>query len=176
MTPAPYTDLDKETGPKMLVEGRPLIGILEAPGKANNPTLLGWAEEVGLKSIYSADSIAWCGLFMAVVAHRAGKTLPVAPLWARNWGQFGVFVKPQDAMLGDVLVFARGDGGHVGMYVGEDPFAFHVLGGNQRDSVCITRMERSRLITARRPVYTHQPANVRRILRAASGKLSTNEA
>jgi cell wall-associated NlpC family hydrolase len=41
-------------------------------------------------------------------------------------------------MLGDVLVFRRGGGGHVALYVGEDEEAFHVLGGNQADR-CASR-------------------------------------
>ena len=96
------------------------------------------------------------------------------PLWALNWGNFGVHTK--QPMLGDVLVFIRNGGGHVGLYVGEDAEAYHVLGGNQSDSVCFTRIAKARLYTARRPEYNLQPANVRVVTLAKSGAVSVNEA
>ena len=80
-------------------------------------------------------------------------------------------------MLGDVLVFARGNGGHVGIYVGEDFEAFHVLGGNQSDRVSIARKPKARALGARRcPWRINQPQNVRRIHRAATGLLVGSEA
>jgi cell wall-associated NlpC family hydrolase len=80
-------------------------------------------------------------------------------------------------MLGDVLVFKRQGGGHVGLYVGEDKDAYHVLGGNQSDSVSITRILKDRLHAARRCTWkTAQPANVRRVFLSGSGAVSQNEA
>jgi uncharacterized protein (TIGR02594 family) len=160
----------------MIVEALKLYGTLETPGSANNPTIIAWAKEVGgeVADAYKADSIPWCGLFMAVVAKRAGKEIPKHPLWALSWSAFGA--KVPDAALGDVLVFVRNGGGHVGLYVGEDASAFHVLGGNQSDRVCITRVSRGRLYAARRPLYRVQPANVRPIHLEATGALSLNEA
>jgi hypothetical protein len=76
-----------------------------------------------------------------------------------------------------VLVFERAGGGHVGMYVGEDAGAYHVLGGNQGDAVSIARIAKIRLFTARRAAWrSAQPSNVRRVLIAAAGNLSKNEA
>jgi hypothetical protein len=57
-----------------------------------------------------------------------------------------------------------------------DASAFHVLGGNQSDSVCITRIAKARLYAARRPLYRVEPANVRPIRLEATGALSLNEA
>jgi hypothetical protein len=69
---------------------------------------------------------------MAVIAKRAGKPAVEGPLWARNWSAFGKAF--DEAQLGDVLVFRRAESsGHVGLYVGEDYGAYHVLGGNQSD-------------------------------------------
>jgi uncharacterized protein (TIGR02594 family) len=172
--PSQYAWLAKEPGPKMLVEALKLFGTVEAPGARDNPIIIEWAAEVGLGKTYSHDSIPWCGLFMAVVAKRAGKTVVDSPLWALSWADFG---KPTTgAMLGDVMTFKRDGGGHVGLYVGEDQGAYHVLGGNQSDKVCFTRIAKSRLYRARRPIYNVQPANVRKINLVANGKLSTNEA
>ncbi len=116
-----------------LVRAHGLLGLKEAPGKADNPAILGWAKAAGLP--YDHDEIPWCGLF---VAHCLDAALPMAelpanPLGARQWLGFGTDVAPQ---LGAVLVFWRGsrDGwtGHVGFYWGEDDSAFHVLASNFR--------------------------------------------
>jgi uncharacterized protein (TIGR02594 family) len=158
----------------MLLEALKLYGTKEQPGNSDNPEIIAWAAETGLSRVYSRDSIPWCGTFMAVVAHRAGKDFPDAPLWALNWAKFGVSVpKP---MLGDVIVFKRPEGGHVALYVGEDKAYWHVLGGNQSDAVTVTRIAKNRAVAYRRPVYTIQPANVRTIKMAADGPVSTNEA
>jgi uncharacterized protein (TIGR02594 family) len=184
MLPSRYGWLARESGPKMLVEALKLFGTMEAPGSANNPTIIAWAKEVGgeVADVYKADSIPWCGLFMAVVATRAGKEIPKHPLWALSWSAFGAKPAPDPdqgspaAALGDVLVFVRNGGGHVGLYVGEDASAFHVLGGNQSDRACITRVAKARLYAARRPLYRVQPANVRPIHLESTGALSLNEA
>ena len=52
-----------------------------------------------------------------------------------------------------------------------------VLGGNQSDSVSIVRIESARLVAVRRsPFKIAQPANVRPVVLARTGALSTNEA
>lgn len=175
MLPSQYAWLRKESGPRILSEALRLYGVTETPGPGNTKEIMAWARKTGLARIYTADSIAWCGLFMAYVALQSGWDVPLNPLWARNWTGFG---KPSKTpMLGDVLVFTRGSGGHVGLYVGEDATAFHVLGGNQSDQVSIARIAKSRLIQARRcPWRVAQPKNVRRVMLASTGALSTNEA
>lgn len=156
-----YDFLWKEPGPKMLVEALKLYGVKELDGDGNNPEIMKWAKELGLDRTYSADSIPWCGLFVAIVAKRAGKVVPAKPLWARNHLNTGT--KVDIAMLGDVLVFARGSAGHVGIYVGEDKDNYYVLGGNQSDAVNIVRKSKKQLLGIRRPKYVNQPSNVRRI-------------
>jgi uncharacterized protein (TIGR02594 family) len=177
-----YAWLGQEPAPRMVVQAVRLLGTLEEAGSRDNPTILAWADEVGgaVDDVYKADSIPWCGLFMAVVAKRAGREPPRDPLWALNWGTFGVAV-PDRPMLGDTLVFVRRTpegkrAGHVALYVGEDGEAFHCLGGNQSDRVCVTRMPRTRLYAARRPAYSLRPENVRFIELARAGELSSSEA
>ncbi|MFJ7441079.1 TIGR02594 family protein [Methylorubrum thiocyanatum] len=174
--PAPYAWLASEAGPKVLVEALALFGTRETPGAASNPVILAWARETGLARDYTNDGIAWCGLFVAVVTKRAGFEPVKAPLWARNWGSWGQ--KADKPSLGDILVFERaGGGGHVGLYVGEDASAYHVLGGNQSDQVCVSRIAKARCIAVRRcPWKLAQPSNVRPVRLAAGGALSTNEA
>ncbi len=175
-----YAWLAKENSPLMVKKALELYGTLEVSGSGNNLTIINWAKEIGgvLADVYKADEIPWCGLFIAIVAKRSSKQVVKDPLWAMNWGTFGKNV--DIPMLGDVLVFVRktSDGkraGHVGLYVGEDNDCFHVLGGNQSDKVCITRITKDRLYASRRPNYNIQPSNVRRIFLSTSGSVSTNE-
>lgn len=178
--PSAYAWLTAVTGkPRHLIEALKLFGVVETPGKANTVEIIGWADEVGLKAVYPHDSIAWCGLFAAVAVKRAGWTPVKDPLWARNWANFGRRVDDDESYgLGDVLVFARAGGfGHVGFYVGEDADCFHVLGGNQSDKVCIIRIEKTRLLQARRPKWRFaQPAGVKPFHLSAKGVVSENEA
>lgn len=165
--------------PRTIIESLKLHGVAEVVGKGSNATILGWRDELNAAGVkirgYSDDDIPWCGLFAAIVAHRAGKRVPEKPLWARNWTKFGSPVVK--AALGDVLVFERpGGGGHVGFYVGEDKTAFHVLGGNQSNAVTIARIRKERCIAVRRPEYSAPPASVRRFELASAGPLSSNEA
>jgi uncharacterized protein (TIGR02594 family) len=160
--------------PRMVSEALVEFGDIETPGPGNNPTIMGWAREVGVGSVYTADSVPWCGLFMAVVAKRAGKELPASPLWALSWAKFGD--DEGQPRLGDVLTFVRKGGGHVALYIGEDKAAYHVLGGNQGDSVSFTRIDKARLYRVRRPHYTVAPATARPFVLEATGGLSDNEA
>lgn len=172
--PSSYQWLTQESAPRHLLKALELYGITEVVGEKDNPVILEWAKELGLEKVYTEDSIAWCGLFVSIIMKRAGREPVEKPLWALNWANFGVKVgKP---MLGDVLVFKRNQGGHVGVYVGEDKVAYHVLGGNQGDKVCIVRIGKDRLFSARRPNYNNMPTNVREVIVKASGTLSTNEA
>lgn len=164
--------------PRTIQEALCLFGTAEVVGKGSNATIMAWRDELNLAghkiSGYSDDDIPWCGLFAAIVAKRAGKEPVRDPLWARNWTLFGV--KASKAGLGDVLVFERGNGGHVGFYIAEDAACYHVLGGNQSNKVCITRVEKSRCIARRRPEYRNQPASVKPYDVKPTGTISKNEA
>lgn len=155
-----------------------LVGTQEIPGDDSNEVILDWAEDLELTS-YSDDDIPWCGLF---VAHCVGsqlpeEVLPVYPLGARKWEKFGTAVTPR---LGAVMVFWRGSKegwkGHVGFYWAEDDEAYHILGGNQSNSVCVTRIAKNRLLSARWPeTGLNSDAQIR--IAAVNGKLlSVNEA
>lgn len=155
-----------------------LMGTKEKPGQGSNEAIIGWAEELELTS-YNDDDIPWCGLFTAhcIGSQLPEEVLPVNPLGARNWKNLGRETSP---CLGAVMVFWRGSlngwKGHVGFYWAEDDDAFHILGGNQSNSVSVTRIAKSRLITARWPNTALEIDKQRRIA-APNGKLlSVNEA
>lgn len=167
--PPAYAWLPQVEGlPRVLREALALYGELETPGSADNPAILGWAREAGLEDVYVHDAIPWCGLFAAVVCKRAGKRIVDGPLWALSWKRWGVAA--ETPCLGDILVFSRRGGGHVGFYVGhESTGGLHVLGGNQADAVSIARFQRERLVAIRRPVYRVRPAGANSVLVAAGG-------
>lgn len=170
-----YDFLKSETSPKLLVEAVKLLGTKEVVGKVHNPVILGWAKEVGLSKVYTADEIPWCGLAIAYACHQAGVEVVDKPLWALSWANYGT--KVSEPMLGDILTFKRDGGGHVGIYVGEDKDCYHVLGGNQGNAMSVTRIVKSRLYQARRTKWkVAQPANVRKVILDAKGTISQNEA
>lgn len=188
--PTQYAWLLNEGGPKLVAEALRDYGTLETPGAPDNPRIIKWADEVGLAcggkyagwaaDWYNDDSIPWCGLAVAVWAVRSAggrkERLPMHNyLSALAWTAWGTPTKKEDAMLGDVLVFVRKGGGHVGIYTGEDAIHYHVLGGNQGDEVNIRRFEKARLYAVRRPKYNVQPSNVRKVKLAAAGTVSNTE-
>lgn len=172
--PAKYNYLVTKPVPNIVKEALLLYDIKEGKGTVNNKTILDWAKELNLSSTYSQDSIPWCGLFIALIVNRAGHGVITDPLWARNWLNFGK--KVNVAMLGDILVFRRGSGGHVGVYVGEDRYYYHVLGGNQADRVSITRIEKGRCLGIRQPNWkVAMPDSVKQIFLRPDGTISKNE-
>jgi len=169
-----YAWLKQEKAPKILAEAVKHIGVKEIVGKKHSKIILSWADALGLTSTYTNDEIPWCGLFVAYCCHAQGLDVVKHPLWALNWNKFGNVAEVP--MLGDVLTFTRNGGGHVGIYVGEDKTHLHVLGGNQNNSVSISRIEKSRLSQARRTAWKiAQPSNVRVIHLEPKGIITTNE-
>lgn len=172
--PKDYQWLEKlDLLPKMVAAALPLVGIKETDGPGNTPQIMNWAAQTGLKSSYNADAIPWCGLFMAYVAKISGKVIPTKPLWALNWAKFGE--EGGQPELGDILVFTRKEGGHVGLYIGEDDECYHVLGGNQSNSVCFTRIAKERLYAVRQPPYNNKPSTAKVYILSPNGQKSVNE-
>jgi uncharacterized protein (TIGR02594 family) len=158
-----------------LVEGLRLVDTPEFAGEADNAEIIKWGTDLGID--YAADSIPWCGLFVAhcIGSQLTREPLPAVPLLARAWKAFGNPVMPQ---VGAILVFWRGSRsaptGHVGFYLGEEKGgggAYHVLGGNQSDKVCVTRIAKRKLLEARWPATVPPPAGRQNFVDAKSGKL-----
>jgi uncharacterized protein (TIGR02594 family) len=136
------------------VDARSKLGTHEAAGAGNNPTILGWAKRLGIKVlgiIYNADSVPWCGVFVAACLDEADLASPPLAVRAMSWAAWGANLRPERLAPRAVLVFERQGGGHVGFYVGEDPEAYHVLGGNQDDRVSIARLAKARCVARRWP-------------------------
>lgn len=186
--PAMYSYLKgvtTETLPPIMVRvALDMYGLAEVAGKADNPKIVAWADEVAQSTkskyadwagdFYNDDSIPWCGLAVAVWAVRSAqgnaKRLPEHKyLSALEWQNWGVPVAKADAMLGDVVVYKREGGGHVGLYVGETKTHIHTLGGNQSDAINIKAIPKAQLVAVRRPAYNTQPQSVRKIYLTAAG-------
>lgn len=165
--------------PAWLRRARSLIGTREVAGTGNSATILGWAKALGIKVLgiaYNADSVPWCGVFVAHCFADSAPTIPLPKVAVRAsaWDAFGQEVKP---CLGAVMRFARPGGGHVAFAVGEDATHFHVLGGNQGDRVSIMRIEKSRLVACRAPIgWTGPKLPLPKMLATAGIPVSRNEA
>lgn len=168
-----YKFLLKETAPAILVTALKEYGVTEIVGAKHNPRILEYFKTVGWKQIVD-DETPWCGAFVGFAAKVSGLDVPATSIQALKWLSWGD--KVEDAMLGDVLVFSRVGGGHVGIYVGQDDSCYHVLGGNQGNKVCVTRIAKSRIVGVRRTKWKiAQPKSVRKIYLSTSGVISKNE-
>jgi uncharacterized protein (TIGR02594 family) len=151
--------------PAWLALARDELGTKEAPGAANNPTVLRYYADAGHPEI-NADSVAWCAAAVGSWLERSGYPCS-KQLNARSYLTWGKAVnKPYP---GCIAVFSRGDvrswEGHVGFYIGEDEKGIQVLGGNQGDAVSVAYQPRSRLLGYREPVR----ASNSRTVKAATG-------
>lgn len=174
-----FSFLNNAKSPRVIAEAMKLYGTKEIVGAKHNNVILNWAKEldryVGIP--YNADEIPWCGLFVGVCVLRA-KFKPVnICVRASEWAKFG---NPADKpSLGDILVFSRKGGGHVGFYVGENSTHYQVLGGNQGNMVNIMALSKSRLTAVRRcPWRIMQPRAVKPVIVSdiAGIEVSRNEA
>lgn len=138
--------------PPWIEVARSAIGITETPGEGNNPKILAWAKMIGgdVQHSYVADSIPWCGLFVAHCLAEAGIQPVAAPLWALNWSKFGVKLK--SPLFGCIGTKERNGGGHVFFCVSQDDDYIHALGGNQSDQVNVTKILKSDIVSYNWPI------------------------
>ncbi|HEX8382463.1 MAG TPA: TIGR02594 family protein [Sphingomonas sp.] len=165
--------------PAWLLAARAKLGTREAAGSANSSTIMGWAKRLGSKIVgmaYNADSVPWCGLFVATCFHEVGIAPVSIAVRAKSWATWGARLRPDRLAPGAVLVFERQGGGHVGFYVGEDAAAYHVLGGNQGDAVTVTRIAKDRLFASRWPIGQPVIGGPVQLSARAGVPLSRNEA
>lgn len=183
--PAKYAYLRADpVAPLMVQKALDLYGVTELSGVPNNPVIVAWADEIAeacggayanwAADWFNADSIPWCGLFVAVCAVRSAQgrrdRLPLHKyLSALEWKAWGVAVAVKDAVVGDIMISQRKGGGHVAIIVGEDATHFHILGGNQSDQVNIVRKAKAEVVAVRRPPYLSRPAGARKVMLTPSG-------
>ena len=135
-------------------------GIEEIGGSVDNPQIMAMLK---LDNRWpSNDEVPWCSGFVNYICwicrHPRSKSL-----MARSWLTVGRGISLDSAEVGDVVVLKRGSGdqpgpeittapGHVGFYAGRTDSLIEILGGNQSDTVKISRYPVSKLLGVRRLV------------------------
>lgn len=141
--------------PQWLAYARKQVGIREAPGPANNASIMAMAKRAAswLGITYGADSVPWCGLFIADCMVAAGFKPPKGfiGIRAKSWASWGIDVTKMKP-LGCIVVFSRTGGGHVGFLTGIYPDGrLRILGGNQGDMVNERAFPTDRVVAYRWP-------------------------
>lgn len=126
------------------------IGVKELVGQKHNPVILNYAKEIGHAWV-ATDETPWCSIFLNWVAMKSGLEYS-NKLNAKSWLEVGE--KIDQPKLGDVVIFYRENPkswkGHVALYISETKTHTYVLGGNQRNSVCIMAYPKFKIIGYRR--------------------------
>ena len=127
------------------------IGISEVAGTQANPEIAKFFD--GFPNLPRSDEIPWCSLFLYWCAKQANLPIPPknkAPM-ARSWLHVGTPIDtPQ---VGDIAIFSRSSSpisGHVGIFCNQIKDNIFILGGNQKNSVCIKSFPKQNLIAYRR--------------------------
>ena len=117
------------------------IGQKEVAGlQKANPRIMEYHQAAGF---WAKDDTggknAWCGSFVSWVMSKHGHTLPGNAFRAKEWAGFGTKLKAP--VFGAIGVKSRSGGGHVAFIVGQsrDGKHYYMLGGNQGDSVNVSR-------------------------------------
>lgn len=183
MLPEKYQWLEKiGTLPKLVSAALQYLGLKEIPGTKSNPVILDMAKGIGIGDIYKNDDVSWCAVFINHLIRITGKIMVdpdkdrynlMRAKWLASWGNK---VVRGDEMLGDIAIFERPGGGHVGIMIAESDNAFLILGGNQNNQVSFTWILKSRLLACRRYYATAAPESAKKYHVKSTGELSTNEA
>ncbi|NTG86221.1 TIGR02594 family protein [Agrobacterium rhizogenes] len=120
--------------------------------------------------------VPWCGDFVETCIAVTLPREPVItnPYWALNWLKFGLVIPEDQPVMGAIGVATRDGGGHVFFVIGHDQNYFHILGGNQSNSVSIEKMDKGRVVGLRYPSTYPKPDNAMPFS-VFTGKISTNE-
>lgn len=156
-------------------EGKRVFGLHEV---THNRQLREWLRS-DRKTLGDPKALPWCGDYTETAVKNSLPKEPFTgavgenPYWARNWLKFGVKTTP---VYGCIAVFERaGGGGHVGFLVGEDTNDYYVLGGNQSNSVNVSRLDKKRALGFRWPATYANPNVKLPRLNPASIPKTTNE-
>jgi len=122
-------------------------GVKETLGPKDHPQIIAYFDAIGFNGAKLHDETAWCSAFANWVAKTSGYEYS-GKLTARSWLNTGVSTASPEA--GDVVVLWREAPeswkGHVGFFVKDTKRYVYILGGNQKDSVCIKAYPKNRVL------------------------------
>lgn len=147
------TQIHLNPEPLWLLIARAELGTKEIPGPGSNSRILDYQRSTKLARFN--EEIPWCAAFICWCLAQAGYPHTNSAA-ARSFEKYGDKVLvPQP---GDIVVLTRAGTqtgsfkkGHVGFFVREDQDGIWILGGNQKNEVCIRAYAKRRLIGYRRP-------------------------
>lgn len=132
------------------------LGEKEVEGPGSNRLIITWFRNWGVSWQKDDSKLAWCSVFMNQVADEAGVELS-GKLNARSWLEIGT--PTEEPKPGDIVIYWRSSisswKGHVGIFIREDDTHIWTLGGNQSNSVNITKYSKSRLLGYRMPLLNN---------------------
>lgn len=142
---------------KWMTIARGEIGVKEYSGKFNNnPRIVEYHKATSLGA--SEDEVSWCASFVGWVLQQAGFTGTRSAL-ARSYLTWGSALS--EPRYGAVVIFRRGNSatfGHVAFIQKFDDTHIWCLGGNQSDSVKVSRFSRSSVLGYRWPGAVQEAA------------------
>lgn len=131
------------------------VGIGEIEGVKDNPEILKYFNVLGFDGAKLKDETAWCSAYVNWVMKESCLD-HTGKLNARSWLKIGEEIT--EPKIGDIVVFWRESEsswkGHVGFFISEVGDWIYCLGGNQGNSVNISRYPKRRLLGYRRITKT----------------------
>jgi uncharacterized protein (TIGR02594 family) len=126
---------------QILIAAFGTLGEQESIGTKVNPTILGWIR-AWFPRATDDSTIAWCAIWLSTVVSDCGIGVPDKPFRARMWKEWGT-KREGPAQVGDVAVLRRKGGHHVGIVLKATDRYVWLVGGNQSNSVNVTRFDAS---------------------------------
>lgn len=146
--------------PPWLTLAQQEIGTLEIPGIDHHPRILEYHDTTTLDA--TTDEVPWCSSFVNWCILNCGLSLPgTRSARARSWLRYGVSLLIP--ALGCIAILKRGGHsqpgpevieakGHVGFFIdAPNKRQITLLGGNQRNGVCIRDYPVGRVLNYRWP-------------------------
>jgi uncharacterized protein (TIGR02594 family) len=115
------------------------IGVKEIEGSNHHTSIIKYHTNTSLKA--KTDEVPWCSSFVNWVVNESGYTgtNSAAALSWKSWGE-----EIKNPVYGSIAIIDYGSGkGHVGFVLGMQGSSVLILGGNQKDSVRVSKFKKS---------------------------------
>lgn len=156
------------TKPSWMVCAEKEIGVKEAPGRANNPTVVQYYEDAGHPEIH-ADEVPWCAAFVGAMLKR-GNIKGSDSLMALSYERWGTALK--GPVYGCIATKRRKGfpgAGHVMFVVGANKTHIFGLSGNAKDRVGVDAYKRSEITAYRWPANVPVPKDLPPLVTSVAG-------